>query len=259
MKSALLSIVLCLFLGHAGFAQLYTYHVSGEAFLKNKATLVPLQPRTAVQQGQALVLRPGAQVILLDKQGRNISYAKPGVASYAVLQKAFETSSMSTGRAYLAYVWNSMHEQSSAPPKLGNTPLGGVARGDSPPQLAPVDSAVLEQPLILFEWQETAGRSPVWFTLTDAAGDPLVQLRTASPRLELQTAAIGLSRNTIYYWTVSATAESAANTPRRAFLIANTESLRQAAQELVGLPQVPEAQRWARRFRTHWFFIHAKR
>jgi hypothetical protein len=257
MRPAFLFLALLL-LSQVARAQLYAYHVSGTVLRKAGAASQPLHPRDAVGPGQTLVLARGAQVVLIDQQGRNISYTRPGTVPYAALQKAFQDSQTSTGRAYLAYVWQSLNHHAPTQGHLANAPIGGVARGDAPPLLAPADSAVLEQPVTEFRWQGGAA-APVWFTLTDATGDPLLQLSAAAPALELNTLLTRLKRNTVYYWQVSATPESAANAPRRAFVIADAEGLRQFAQELSGLPAGANAESWQRGYRAHWFFARAAR
>jgi hypothetical protein len=258
MKNAFLLAALLL-LGRSASAQFYVYHVSGQAFVKKQGTVVPLRARDAVQPGQVLQLKPGAQVVLLDAEGRNISYAKPGTASYAALQQAFQASSVGTGRAYLAYVWQSMNHHAPAPAHQANAPLGGVARSGAPTAvpLAPADSAVLEQAVVPFQWEPKSPGATSWLTLTDATGDPLLQLSTATPALELNTVFTRLKPNTVYYWAVSDTREDAPSARRRAFVIADEEGLRLFAQELAGLPLGADAPRWQQQFRAAWFMARA--
>lgn len=259
MKPAHLLTVLLLLLGNGVSAQLYVYHVSGDVRLKANKTTLPLHARDAVKPGQALVLKPQGQVVLLDATGRNISYSKPGVATYEVLQQAFQASSVSTGRAYLAYVWQSMNHHATAPPHMANAPLGGVARGNAPVLLAPADSAVLDQRVVSFQWQPKVAGAPCWFTLTAATGDPLLQLQTAAPLLGLNTLLTRLKANTVYYWAVSDTPESAAAAPRRAFVMADAAGLQMFSRELADILATPEDEAWKNGFRVAWFFGRAGR
>ena len=258
MKFVLLLTVLLL-LAQAGSAQFYVYHVSGNAALKTSTKAVPLRVRDAVKPGQALVLKSGAQVVLLDAAGHNLSYTKPGTATYATLQQAFQASSVGTGRAYLAYVWQSLNHHATAAPRQANAPLGGVARGNTPPLQAPADSAVLDQPVVSFQWQPKVAGAPCWFTLTDATGDPLLQVRTAAPALDVNTVLTRLKPNAVYYWSVSDTPGSAASAPRRAFVIADATGLQTFSRELADVLATPEDEAWKNGFRVAWFFGRAGR
>lgn len=238
-------------------AQLFVYHVSGEVSRKARPKPVPLTPRSAVQPGQTLLLRSGAQVVLLNKAGQTLAYTTPGAATYEALQRAFTSSAAGPGRAYLAYVWGSLHAHHAPDAEhQGGAPVGGVARGDAPQLLAPLDSAVIDQRIIAFTWQapEPERAAPVWFTLTDATGDPLLQLRAAGPTLELNATLSRLRSSTLYYWSVASTPESAASAPRRALMLTDAEEMALFEKELANLPPGEESSSWARGFKKSWFF-----
>ena len=232
-------------------AQLYVYHVRGESFVKGRPRPLPLRAQTFLQTGQSVLLRPGAQVVFFDQAGRNMAFTKTGTTTYEGLAQALSASAAGPGRAYLAYVWKSLHQK--APAAEGHSPLGGVSRADTPALLAPLDSAVLTPGVVHLQWLSAAG-VPVWVTLTDGTGDPVLQLRLEAPSLDINTHLSRLKRNTIYFWMVSLTPEGATNAPRRAFVVVDAEQLRRQREEVAHLPALAEATGWQRGFQAKWFF-----
>jgi len=239
-----------LLLAHVASAQLYVYHVGGEAYLKTTAQPQPLRARACIQPRHTVLLKPGAQLVVFDKAGRNITFTKPGETAYPALLAAFAASSAGPTQAYLAYVWASLNRRDTAP--RAQAPLGAVSRGAMPAMSLPADSAVLETPQAAFEWVAAPGATS-WLTITDAAHDPVLQLSLEGSRLDLNTQLSRLNHRAVYYWAVTATAEEAANAPRRAFVLMNPDEVRNLEKDLAYLPATPDAA-WQRPLRKAWLF-----
>ena len=239
-------------------AQLYVYHVTGEAFIRATPVPVPLRPRSMITPGQTLLLRPGAQVILFDQQGRNIAYTTVGPTDFPTLLRIFEANTSGPCQAYLSYVWKILQHH-DMPTDRTSGPVGGVSRGDGPQILFPADSAVLDVPLLEFAWRATEKSTRVWFTLLDGLGRPLLQMRLPASSVVLNSLLTRLTTNTLYYWTVSDLAETFAAAPRRAIVLSDAEDRRDFTQELGGLPASPEATLWQQAYQKRWFYSRAGR
>lgn len=258
MRYFLLIFLLSLLLGPPATAQLRVYHLSGEAYSKSKTGLQRLRIQDAVPPAP-LVLKPGCQLVLLNEQGRTVAYSQAGTVPYAAVQKAFSVAPANLTQSYLAYVSRKMREQSVAVAQQGSAPVGGVSRGEQPRLWAPADSVVLEQPEVTFQWvSEEDG--PFLFTITDAAGSPLLQIKTPASTLGLSLIRSPLQHNALYYWSVVSVASPSGNATRRAFLWPDE------AQQSAFVPLLPansnqlspDELRWQAQYRTKWLYEHLK-
>jgi hypothetical protein len=240
-------------------AQYVVYHVSGEVLRQEKGRPQQLAWHSQLGPSQGIVLRPGAQVILLNQQGQQLAYTKPGLTTAEQLRQAFQASQVGPTQAYFAYVWKNAYGHPVTLNQQANAPIGGVSRGDVPTLLAPADSAVLDQPMATFHWSST--ESPFLVTVSDSTGNVLLRLTTDATSLELSLSSSRLVPNTIYYWSVTSVSEPVENAPRRACLWASAARQAQfrAIEPPVSPTRLPVAEQyWRSRFKKAWFYTRTK-
>ena len=253
-----LIFLLGLLLGPPAAGQLRVYHLSGEAYSQSKTGLQRLRIQDVLPPAP-LVLKPGCQLVLLNEQGRTVAYSHAGTVPYAAVQKAFTAAPANLTQSYLAYVARKMREQSVALAQQGNAPVGGVSRGEQPRLWTPADSVVLEQPEVTFQWvSEEDG--PFLFIITDAAGSPVLQIKTPASTLGFSLISSPLQHNTLYYWSVVSVASPSGNATRRAFMWPD-EAQQSAFAPLLpasSTPLSPNELRWQAQYRAKWLYEHIK-
>lgn len=161
-------ILLCLFT--TAQKNFVVYHVTGNVSLIKGNKITPAKRGDIIEKDNSLQLKPGADCMLIEEKGRSLQVAKPGIYTFANLQKMISTAGDGVTKKFFSYVYNNMFSGKQGD-KLSVTPV--VFRGEELMKL-PADNTIIISDAFAFGWKKPAAKIPVHLSVWNNAGEIII-------------------------------------------------------------------------------------
>lgn len=238
MKRVVVSLFILIGLqASAQFPDYFVDLIRGEVFLTQKgAASRKLKYHDYVFKDDSIILKPGAQVTLVNTKNKSISITKSGSYNRADIEKMRSVSNGGVTRIYFTLVWDQIKLKHHAEPDLKKITrsLGGVRRGDNCLTIMmPFNGWVTCADSLKFEWSSSRTGPNYKFRLTGFDNKPILDQIIQDTQFVFRRNMLPQPEDTIYYWEIKEEKYECPNLNKNRLIWLSREQYENISRELI--------------------------